>query len=163
MLFFLFLTGLCTVVVGQTIPGNTVAIGLDASAWYNLNKENPSGRIYLAPSVTYYVFNDLGVGLSGGFDFGKTTTAGLTTITTDRVIRPYVRWFFYRGLALRGGTEVDMVYNYSTNVYGGLSYSFFFGHRWALEPLFEVKYDFGKYAIVELEQRISLGLHYYFK
>ena len=82
----------------QTIPSGTWAVGTDASLYFTLESNDPSGSVYIAPLVEYYLTNNLGIGFKGIIDYSKLTNNGFTEISTNQILQPYLKYFLYKGL-----------------------------------------------------------------
>lgn len=151
------------VAFGQTVPNHTVAVGIDAYAFFTLKSDDPSGRIFIAPLIEYYPFNNLGAGIKGIVDYRKLTSNGFTEIKTRRIIQPYIKYFAYRGLHVLAGSQLDLEYDYQANFHWGVGYSHFFSRKVAFTPLIEFNHNFDQYAVRPFAFNFSIGASYFFK
>ncbi len=147
----------------QLIPKNTWAVGTDVSLFVTLNSDDPSGSVYLAPLVEYYPVNNLGIGFKGILDYSKLNTNGVTDIKTERILQPYLKYFFYKGFSVLAGTQYVLEFNYQPNLHWGVGYNHFFGNRVALTPLLEFNHNFYQFAARPFHINFALGAGYYFK
>lgn len=143
---------------GQSFNSGTLSIGGQISLFSSSPEESDiDAGMHLLPSIEFYPIHNFGLGSQILLDYSKITTPSKVTITTKKLIVPYLRYQI-NSIGLHAGTEVDLYYEYIRNIYSAISYSIFAGQRAVIEPTLSYIYYFGDNR--DLNSKLYSGINF---
>jgi len=145
----------------QEIPRHTFSTGLGIDLFTTLSEEADLG-IKVRPSLEYYFAKNLGLGARLQLDYSKLTTPSKVTISNNRTLAVYLKYYFWQRAFVAAGSEVDLYYQYVPNVLGEIGYSIPATFRFAIEPSFSYLRAFGPNVVNISKMNFGINFRYFF-